>query len=129
MRLFQGAYDSTVADDWPCGRYAEDKGEFCWCLGVSCLVCFALTLLCSFHSFVNYFSILQVNNFGFDADFPQAMVVQLRWSKKIREETSAPQQLVFASLDERICAILHLAAHLEGDFQPGIMSSTSFIFD
>ena len=27
MRLFQGAYDSTVADDWPCGQYAKNKDK------------------------------------------------------------------------------------------------------
>ena len=70
----------------------------------------------------------QVSNFGFDADVPQALTVQLRWSKNIREEKASPTQIVVGSGDAHMCALLHLAAHLELTLQPSVTTGNTFIF-
>ena len=70
----------------------------------------------------------KVSNLGFNPDAPQGLQVRLTWSKNIREERAAPDQVVFGSGDGRICALLHLACHLESSFVTGVTRSNSFLF-
>ena len=71
---------------------------------------------------------LQVKNLSFRSDVPQGIMLQLRWSKNIREERHAPTQVIFGSMDPQMCALLHLAVHCEQTFERTVTGQELFLF-
>ncbi|KAG1703778.1 hypothetical protein DVH05_006792 [Phytophthora capsici] len=68
---------------------------------------------------------LQFNNFFSNTQYTSTLLCQVRWSKNISEERDAPEQIVFGSMDSRLCPLLNLAIHIETS--PNVTSS-EFIF-
>lgn len=73
-----------------------------------------------------------------DLRFSDVLLVQMRWSKNIREERDSPVQMLFGSMDPLICPILNLGVFLEvggGDSNSSKLfggrsnQSVSFILD
>ena len=56
---------------------------------------------------------LQFRNFSVNPHHSFTFFCQMRWSKNVSEERDAPNQHVIASMDERLCSHLNLAAYLE----------------
>eukprot|EP00644_Phytophthora_capsici_P010217 jgi/Phyca11/9792/fgenesh1_pm.PHYCAscaffold_41_\ len=46
-------------------------------------------------------------------ELKKSVLRQIRWSKNISEERDAPEQIVFGSMDSRLCPLLNLAIHIE----------------
>ena len=69
-----------------------------------------------------------MKNLSFRSDVPQGIMLQLRWSKNIREERHAPTQVIFGSMDPQMCALLHLAVHCEQTFKRTVTGQESFLF-
>ena len=90
----------------------------------ACFCMFSLTMF----GFACLTLLFQVSNIGFDEDAPQGIVVQLSWSKNIREERSPPSQIVFGSGDEHLCTLIHLATHLESSMDPAVTTEDSFVY-
>lgn len=55
---------------------------------------------------------LKFADFASNVEFPSTLICQMRWSKNITEERDAPEQIVFGSMDPRVCPLLNLALYI-----------------
>ena len=60
---------------------------------------------------------IQAENLLVLMELKNFITCQMQWSKNILEERDSPLQLLVGSMDERLCVMIHLAAHLETHFE------------
>jgi len=60
--------------------------------------------------------------------FSFALTIQIRWSKKIRDEQDAPQQIILGAMDACYCVLLALATFLEEWIEDGDGQLTDYLF-
>jgi hypothetical protein len=60
--------------------------------------------------------------------FPFALHAQFRWSKNVRDERHAPNQILLGSMDHHYCVLLALGIYLEAWYACGMGISNQFLF-
>ncbi|KAG1698399.1 hypothetical protein DVH05_014941, partial [Phytophthora capsici] len=56
---------------------------------------------------------LQFSNFSPNLQYPSTLLFKTRWSKNIREERDAPEQIIVGSMDPKMCALLNRVVCIE----------------
>ncbi|KAG1713439.1 hypothetical protein DVH05_001226 [Phytophthora capsici] len=68
---------------------------------------------------------LQFSNFSPNLQYPSTLLFKMRWSKNIREERDAPEQIIVGSMDPKMCALLNLVVYIESASNIG---SSEFVY-
>ena len=71
---------------------------------------------------------LEKQNLTANTQFPFTLHFRLCWSKNVREERDAPEQIIFGAQDYLFCALLGLAVHLEVSLQQGTARESIYVF-
>ena len=67
-------------------------------------------------------------NLTANTQFPFTLHFRLCWSKNVREERDAPEQIIFGAQDYLFCTLLGLAVHLEVSLQQGTARESIYVF-
>ncbi|KAI2499454.1 hypothetical protein MHU86_15038 [Fragilaria crotonensis] len=60
--------------------------------------------------------------------FPFALQARMCWSKNVREERDAPDQIILGAMDIRYCVLLSLGIYLETWCNSGLGATNNFLF-
>ena len=71
---------------------------------------------------------LEKINLTSNTQFPFTLHFRLCWSKNVREERDAPEQIIFGAQDYLFCTLLGLAVHLEVSLQQGTARESIYVF-
>ena len=72
---------------------------------------------------------LEKNNLTTNLQFPFSLHFRLCWSKNVREERDAPEQILFGVQDYLFCALLGLAVHLEVSLGHDLARESMYVFN
>ena len=70
----------------------------------------------------------QMADLKIHSQFPFALQGRMCWSKNVREERDAMEQIILASKDETFCVHVSLANHLETFLSSGLGDTSRFVF-
>jgi hypothetical protein len=80
--------------------------------GIPCLIKFAFHLIARLDDSCEF----KMKNFKVNFRYPDTLIGRLRWSKNVRDERDAPDQILMGAMDPYFCVLLALGLHLETTF-------------